>query len=225
MKVEKPWTSRLAGDSALLLELRPGLPREIATKTHASILRARPVGLRSVLPGSRSLLLKFDPLRLEPHALAAHVDAIEASTAHDHRPPRQHSIPICYEATFAPDLEEVAAEKGLKVADVIEMHSMSTYRVDFLGFMPGFAYLSGLPESLRVSRRSEARTNVPAGSVGIADLMTGIYPVETPGGWRLIGRSPQRLFDLDQDPPTLFQPGELVRFAPISAAEFRRIKR
>ncbi|RLF64854.1 MAG: allophanate hydrolase, partial [Thermoplasmata archaeon] len=112
---------------------------------------------------------------------------------------------------------------GLTEDDVIEIHSKPTYRVYMLGFTPGFAYMGGLDERIAAPRLETPRKKVPAGSVGIAGKQTGIYPIESPGGWRLIGRTPLKLFDPKKDPPTLLLPGDLVKFVPIDKEEFYRI--
>jgi KipI family sensor histidine kinase inhibitor len=125
-------------------------------------------------------------------------------------------IPTFYGGTYGPDIEFVAAHSGLSVDDVIARHSEMTYTVYMLGFAPGFAYLGGLPEELVAPRLPTPRQAVPAGSVGIAGAQTGVYPIETPGGWRLIGRTLIALFDPTADPPALLRPGDRVRFAPIS---------
>ncbi|MGI4790473.1 MAG: 5-oxoprolinase subunit PxpB [Janthinobacterium lividum] len=129
-------------------------------------------------------------------------------------------IPVCYGGELGPDLEEVAARHGLTAKQVIQKHSRPRYRVYFLGFLPGFAYLGGLTPSLATPRRATARSHVPAGAVGIAGEQTGVYPAETPGGWQIIGRTPLRLYDSERETPALLAAGDQVRFVPISLSEF-----
>ena len=129
-------------------------------------------------------------------------------------------IPICYDGAFGPDLDAVADAHGLRPADVIQRHVRPLYRVYFLGFLPGFAYLGGLLPSLVTSRRSTPRTAVPAGSVGIAGAQTGVYPLESPGGWQIIGRTPMCLFDPEREPPALLRTGDRVKFVAITAEEY-----
>jgi inhibitor of KinA len=129
-------------------------------------------------------------------------------------------VPICYDGEFGPDLHDVAQHASLSADDVIARHLGSEYLVAMLGFSPGFPYLRGLPPELAAPRRATPRLKIPAGSVGIAGTQTGIYPQATPGGWQLIGRTPTRLFALDQTPPVLLQPGDRVRFRRIDAAEY-----
>lgn len=129
-------------------------------------------------------------------------------------------IPVCYDREFAPDLDEVARTAGLEAAEVTERHASATYRVNCVGFIAGFPFLSGLPSELATPRRAVPRKEVPAGSVGIGGAQTGVYPRTSPGGWNLIGRTPMRLFDIRHDPPASLQAGDRVRFRQISREEF-----
>ena len=133
---------------------------------------------------------------------------------------RTVDIPVCYGGAFGPDLESVAELHGIPADEVVRMHSAATYTVYFLGFVPGFGYLGGLPDALRTPRLSSPRTRVPAGSVGIAGSQAGVYPFSTPGGWRLLGTTPLRMFQKDREGMSLLAIGDEVRFRPISAAEF-----
>ncbi len=129
--------------------------------------------------------------------------------------PRLIEIPVCYGGAFGPDLEDVAALHGVTPAEVIWRHSSPRYRVQFLGFLPGFAYLSGLPPSLVTPRLDTPRQSVPAGAVGIGGMQTGVYPLESPGGWRIIGRTPCLLFDPAREPPALLRAGDRVQFVSV----------
>lgn len=133
---------------------------------------------------------------------------------------REIELPVCYEAAMAPDLDEVARHCGLTPAEVIELHHGASYLVQAIGFAPGFPYLGGLPEKLFTPRRPTPRVAVPAGSVGIGWMQTGIYPLSTPGGWQLIGRTPVPLFRPREAAPALLRVGDHVRFLPISEREF-----
>ncbi|MEO8351284.1 MAG: 5-oxoprolinase subunit PxpB [Chthoniobacteraceae bacterium] len=133
-------------------------------------------------------------------------------------------IPVCYEGDFAPDLEDVARHAAMTMAEVIQLHTSAEYHVHCLGFSPGFPYLGGLPSALATPRRAHPRTRVPAGAVGIGGKQTGIYPSASPGGWNLIGRSPVRLFDPSSEPPALLRAGDIVRFVPITRAEFDSVE-
>ena len=134
-------------------------------------------------------------------------------------------IPVCYGGDFGPDLEEVAARHRLTADEVTGLHSQPLYRVYFLGFLPGFAYLGGLPALLETPRRASPRLCVPAGTVGIAGSQTGVYPLETPGGWQMIGRTPLRLFDPRREAPALLSAGDRVKFVPIDAAQYHRLEK
>lgn len=133
---------------------------------------------------------------------------------------REIEIPVCYGGGFAPDLGEVARHCGIRVEEVAELHSQASYCVHAVGFTPGFAYLGGLPEKLHTPRRPTPRPRVPPGSVGIGWMHTGVYPLATPGGWQLIGRTPLELFRLDEKSPAVLQVGDRVKFRAISAEEF-----
>jgi inhibitor of KinA len=129
-------------------------------------------------------------------------------------------VPVCYASEFAFDLDDVARRAGLARNAVVDLHSGAEYRVHCIGFTPGFPFLGGLPPKLATPRREAPRTEIPAGSVGIGGNQTGIYPVKSPGGWNIIGRTPLRLFDPQRNPPVLLQAGDRVRFRPITRKEF-----
>ncbi|WP_445382087.1 5-oxoprolinase subunit PxpB [Robiginitalea sp. IMCC43444] len=133
---------------------------------------------------------------------------------------RHWELPVCYDKDFGPDLEEVAAYLETDVDTFIKRHSSVTYRVYGIGFLPGFLYLGGIPESLRIPRKASPRLDVPKGTVGLADRQTGIYPQQSPGGWNLVGRCPVPMFDSRSDPPCFISLGDTVRFRPVSRAEY-----
>jgi inhibitor of KinA len=133
-------------------------------------------------------------------------------------------IPVCYGGEFGPDLDAVATYCGLTPGEVIDIHSRGEYRIYMIGFAPGFPYLGGMSRKIAVPRREVPRLSIPAGSVGIAGMQTGVYPIATPGGWQLIGRTPLALFRPHQDPPSLLKAGQTVKFVPISPADYERLK-
>ncbi|MCJ7842602.1 5-oxoprolinase subunit PxpB [Lederbergia sp. NSJ-179] len=133
-------------------------------------------------------------------------------------------IPVCYEEPYAMDLKYVADFRGLSVQEVVHIHTNREYPVYFLGFTPGFPFLGGMDSRIAVRRRSSPRTKIPAGSVGIAGGQTGIYPLASPGGWQIIGRTPYKLFNQDQQPPTFLLPGDYIRFIAISKKEFHDLE-
>ena len=179
--------------------------------------------IRNLHPGYVSLLVDFDPLSMSHEQAFVMVE--QASLRKDVTPEtgKLVEIPVCYDMEYGPDLADVAAHAKLTPDEVVRLHSSATYDVCFLGFTAGFTYLSGMPEALSMPRLSTPRRSVAAGSVGIAGAQTGIYPAETPGGWRLIGRTPMRMFDPDRNEPTLVLPGDQVRFISIDRSEFDRL--
>ncbi len=134
--------------------------------------------------------------------------------------PRTIEIPVCYGGTFGPDLAEVASHAQLTENDVIRYHTNGNYRVHMIGFAPGFPYIGGMPEEIAAPRKKSPRTKIPAGSVGIAGKQTGVYPIETPGGWQLIGKTPLKLFRPGEDSPSLLQAGDQIRFKAITPEAF-----
>ena len=180
--------------------------------------------VRNLHPGYTSLLIDFDPLAMTHEELAALVESVASKPHSTAEGSAVVEVPVCYGEEFGPDLPDVAAHTGLPVDEVIRLHAGATYRVCFLGFTAGFTYLGGMPESLQTPRLATPRRAVAAGSVGIAGAQTGIYPTETPGGWRLIGRTPLRMFDSLAQPPTLLQAGDWVRFASVNRETFERLR-
>jgi len=173
------------------------------------VTAARFTEVADVVPGARTVLVELVP-GIEPSA--ALVRALEADAAQPRRGAgRRHEIAVTYDGE---DLAEVAASRRLLPRDVVELHSEAEYTVAFIGFQPGFPYLLGLPAELAVRRLASPRVKVPAGSVAIAGEYSGIYPGATPGGWRLIGRTETVLFDAENTPPSILQPGDMVRFVP-----------
>jgi KipI family sensor histidine kinase inhibitor len=223
----------MAGDSALLVELGSGNAAQIDSAVNDRVVTlARAVrdasipGVRDVVPAFSSLAVHFDPLRTSTERLAVLVEQLAETT----RPvARAHAelvrVPVCYGGNYGPDLDAVASATGFEPSQVIDLHCAPTYRVFMMGFSPGFPYLGVVDTRLRVARRTVPRTEVAAGSVGLAGPQTGIYPTETPGGWQIIGRTPLRLFDLSRRDPCLMSAGCHVRFEPITASEYSAMVR
>lgn len=213
-----------ASDSSLLVEfgdtVSPELHACVISLFHG-LLIARDPRIRNLHPGYASLLIDFDVLQLSHDDLAGQVRRLmDSAAATASAPPRTVEIPVCYDAEFGPDLGDVAEHNKITVEEVIRLHTSGAYLVYFLGFSPGFAYLGGLAEKLRTPRLRTPRIRVPAGSVAIAGEQTGVYPIDSPGGWRLIGRTPLVMFDAWAKQSTRLQPGDLVRFSAISRAVF-----
>ena len=188
------------------------------------LLELNPVqGVVNLHPAYCSIVIRFDALVTEHRELEALVrPLLENLDAVALPGPREVEIPVCYGGEFGVDLADVADLHGMTPAQVAARHSSANYTVDFLGFAPGFGYLSGLPDELATPRLPVPRRSVPAGSVGIAGNQTGVYPFATAGGWRLIGRTPVAMFRPDRQPMSLLSIGDRVRFRPISAEEFAR---
>lgn len=178
-------------------------------------------GVVDVVPGYDTLMVAYDPLQIAGDVvrdwIAGAIDGL--GVAHTGR---RVEIPVLYDPEVAPDLEALAAEKNLTVAELVALHTAPEYRCYLLGFRPGFPFLGGLDPRLVAPRLSSPRLRVPAGSVGIGGAQTGVYPVESPGGWRLIGRTPLRLFDPARVEPFLVRAGDTVRFVVIDRAAFDR---
>ena len=191
------------------------------------LLELQPIaGVRNLHPAYCSLLVKFDAVKLRheelEEILRTYLERLEGVSLPE---PREVGIPVCYGGNYGPDLSEVAALHGMTPAQAIELHASTTYLVYFLGFVPGFAYLGELPEALVTPRLAMPRRIVPPGSVGIAGRQTGVYPFATPGGWRLLGRTPVALFRADREAMGLLSIGDRVRFLPISRERFAALVR
>ncbi len=170
------------------------------------------------------MLVSFDPRRVTHAAIRELIRTCgeELGAAAASAEDRLIEIPVCYGGAFGPDLETVALSNGLTCDEVVRTHSSAEYRVFFLGFSPGFPYLGGLPRAIATPRLEVPRKLVPAGSVAIGGSQTGIYPVASAAGWRVIGRTPLRLFRADRNPPTLLWMGDRLRFVPITREEYER---
>jgi len=186
-------------------------------------LRERAIpGIVELVPSYRALMILFDPIAIEDEALRRLVLDTAAGTRPDGVERRTITLPVAYGGAYGPDLETVARHAGLPTDEVIGRHAGTLYDVFFLGFTPGFPFLGGLEAALATPRRATPRLRVAAGSVGIAGSQTGVYPVSSPGGWNIIGRTPVALFDPKRglDAAVLLRPGDHIRFQPIAPASF-----
>ena len=217
-----------AGDRAVTVEVGEGIAVEVNRRVRSlglTIQQASAPGVEEVVPAYRSLLVYYDPARLSFADLEAHLRDMEGRLAESPaQSPRVVELPTVYGGENGPDLPYVAEHAGISVQEVVEVHSSADYLVYMMGFTPGFTYLGGLSERIVTPRLETPRTAIPAGSVGIAEAQTGVYPMESPGGWRLIGRTPVPLFDPHREPPVLVEPGEYVRFVPVSPEDALRIE-
>jgi inhibitor of KinA len=216
-----------ASDQSLLVEFGRGASTggnpDVLRLLHSLAAGAVP-GVLNLHPAWSSLLIRFDPARTVHAAVEQAVRRFLEGLDDVVLPePKTVEIPVCYGLEYGPDLEEVAALHDMTAEHAAALHASAVYTVGFLGFAPGFGYLAGLPAALATPRLSSPRGRVPAGSVGIAADQTGIYPISTPGGWRLIGRTPLEMYRPDRDPMTLLQIGDRVRFLPIPPERFHEL--
>jgi len=218
-----------ASDSSLLVEFGPTVSEQLHSRViglFRAFLAAPDPRIQNLHPGYASLLIDFDVLRISHEQLATKVrELIDAETEVERVSARTIDIPVCYDAEFGPDLGDVAEHNKITTNEVIRLHTSTAFLVYFLGFSPGFAYMGGLPEKLRTPRLATPRARVTAGSVGIAGQQTGVYPIDSAGGWRLIGRTPEQMFDASASPPTRLQPGDMVRFTSISRGSFEQMRK
>lgn len=217
---------RSAGEGGVVVELGDTIDPALNARVHrlAREVLAR-LGDRviEVVPTYRSLLVRHDPLRVPRRGLVRELEALVAALPAGREvvpAARTVHVPACYGGELGPDLDFVARHAGLEPAEVIALHASASYQVFMLGFTPGFPYLGGLSPRLATPRLEAPRERVPAGAVGIGGVQTGIYPVASPGGWRLIGRTPLRLFDPGSESPFLLAPGDRLRFVPVERGEF-----
>ena len=220
------------GDAAWLIriadEFHPATSLDAVLRGLHQLEAAAIPGIAELAPAYTTIGVFLDQRRIDDlDKLEEQIrDALRGSTTSaPSASPRTLEVPVCYEGDFAPDLGDVAKHAGLSPDEVVRRHSTAVYRVSCVGFTPGFPYFSGLPSELATPRRASPRKEIPAGSVAIGGTQAGIYPRRSPGGWNIIGRTPLRLFNVEQNPPALFQAGDGVRFRRISRDEFEAMAR
>ena len=233
------------GDSALVVRVRerfddaPEQTLDTVLRAFQQLQNAAIPGIIELAPAYTSVTAFFNPISVAKGAetpdkmfdwLAARIQAAVTAGAGrgrrrtaTQRRIRLVEIPVCYDPEFALDIDDVARRAAIPPSEVIRLHSTAEYRVACIGFVPGFPFLAGLPKELATPRRDVPRKQIPPGSVGIGGAQTGIYPLRSPGGWNLIGRTPLRLFDPQKNPPALLRAGERVRFRKISRDEFEAL--
>jgi len=215
-----------AGDTALVVEFGDRIDRRLNARVlalRAQLDEARIEGIVETVPTFRSLMVHYDPLVLPADALVRRIEALASSLRTVEPSGRAWRLPVCYDERLAPDLVDVGARTGLSPSQVVERHSATTYHVYMLGFLPGQAYMGDVAPELSLGRRETPRTKIPAGSLAMATTMTCIFPLETPCGWHLIGRSPVPLWERRPGSQPLLAPGDRVTFAPISFREYERL--
>ena len=211
----------------VMVEYEPVITPEINDAVHivtAAVENARILGIVECVPSYHSLGIHFNPLQIRYSEVVRRVrEVLVSDQPHQRCLLRRVEIPVVYGDDFGPDLKSVASAGGLSVEEVVTLHSEAVYRVCLIGFTPGFPYLSGLPKTLTTPRLTTPRKSVPAGSVAIGGEQCGIYPVNSPGGWSIVGRTPLRLFDVQKVEPCLLSPGDEVVFRRIGEQEFTEI--
>lgn len=217
-----------AGDSALVVEFGNEINEAINEKVHALAKKIRQEnipGITEMIPTFRSLLVSYDMLQISYSKLSVMLSVLsrelEMNRAAHHRIVK---IPCCYGARFGADLTDMERLTGLSREEIIELHSSVDYKIYMLGFLPGFVYLGGLDKRLEVPRLDTPRVKIGKGAVGIGGNQTGIYPMDSPGGWRLIGGTPVDLYDPEREDPVLLRAGEYIRFVPISIMDYYDIR-
>jgi KipI family sensor histidine kinase inhibitor len=218
-----------AGDAAIVIELGDAIDPAVNQRIHdlrRLIEQQGVAGIVELVPTYRSLLVYYDPSRTARSDLVHLIQELAMRRADTSRPPaRIVEFPTSYGSDFGPDLGYVAEHARLQPEEVIRIHSGTDYLVYMMGFTAGFPYLGGMSADIATPRLATPRTRIPAGSVGIAQRQTGIYPADSPGGWQIIGRTPLRIFDPARTPPVIIEAGDYVRFVPVAMDEYRDIER
>ena len=218
-----------AGDRALVADFGNVISEDVNRKVNVlkkSLLAAKVAGVREMIPTYRSLLVEYTPSVISMQDLSRRIEAasLEGAGAEAEKK-RVLEIPCCYGGQYGEDLAGLAELTGLSEKEIIDIHAGTEYRVYMLGFLPGFVYLGGMDERIAAPRLKSPRVSIPAGSVGIGGSQTGVYPMASPGGWRLIGMTPVDFYDPKREKPVLCEAGDYIRFVPISPEEYERQKR
>ncbi len=217
------------GDCAVSIRFEEKIAPEIHARVMAmdgAIKRAALSGVMECVPSYCALMVRYDPLQLTYKEISDAISTLSPEEAAHGQEGEIVELPVLYGGEYGPDLEFVASRAGLSVEEAVRLHTSVDYPVYMLGFTPGFPYLGGMDARLRLNtpRLDTPRTGVPAGSVGIAGAQTGVYPVASPGGWRIIGRTPAALYDPSRAEPFLLKAGQRLRFVPIGEAEYKRLE-
>lgn len=217
-----------AGDSSLLVqfgdEIKPEINRKIAATVQ--LMREQHIeGVLDVIPAFCSLLVNYDPRVASYNEIKTRItNLLKIETTAGAERKRIFEIPVCYGGKYGPDMAFIAEHAGMTEAEVIRLHSSRDYLIYMLGFLPGFCYLGGLDERLHTPRLASPRLKIEAGSVGIGGSQTGIYPMDSPGGWQLMGMTPVKTYDPERKIPILVEAGDYIRFVPVDEEEYMRIK-
>lgn len=218
-----------AGDSALLIEFEQKIAPEINAQITAFVhlLKEQHIeGVTDLIPAFASLLINYDPRVIGYKDLRARIEELlKIEVSEEASEARVFEIPVCYGGEYGPDIANIAENAGLSEQEVIDVHCSKDYLIYMLGFLPGFVYLGGLDERIHTPRLANPRISIPAGSVGIAASQTGIYPLNSPGGWQLLGMTPVKTYDPERETPILVEAGDYIRFVPVTEEEFLKIKK
>lgn len=218
-----------AGDSSIVVEFGDSIKEEINRKIRNMLIgieNSDIKGIKEIVPTYRSIAVLYDPSLILYDEIKTKLREIEKNISDSKGvPPRIVELPTVYAGEYGPDLKFVAEHNGLTEEEVIKIHSEGKYLVYMLGFTPGFPYLGGMDERISTPRLENPRTKISKGAVGIAGSQTGVYPIESPGGWQLIGRTPVNLYAPLEDPPVLLNSGDYIKFVPVSEEEFLRIEK
>ena len=216
------------GETGLVVEFGDAIDPAVNTRVHAlarQVVAECGNVVEAVIPTYRSFLIFFDPLLVSRQELIARINTLASAPANSTAAVvKTVLIPTLYGGEAGPDLEFVASHNQLSPNEVVQIHSSTPYRIYMLGFTPGFPYLGGMSEQIAAPRLKTPRTKIPAGSVGIAGTQTGLYPVESPGGWQLIGRTPLQVFNPRSEQPFIYSAGDFLPFQPVTAAEYELIR-
>jgi KipI family sensor histidine kinase inhibitor len=216
------------GDCSLLVEFGQEISPDINRKISATVQMMKEQhieGVVDVIPAFCSLLINYDPRVISFEEIRERIQGIlKLDVKAGEQKKRIYEIPVCYGGEYGPDIEHIAEHAGLTVEEVIKLHSSRDYLIYMLGFLPGFCYLGGLDERIHTPRLANPRIKINAGSVGIGGSQTGIYPLDSPGGWQLMGMTPVKTYDPERETPILLEAGDYIRFVPIDEAEYIRLK-
>ena len=217
-----------AGDSSILIQFGNAIDPDINARIAATVqlMREQHIeGVVDMIPAFCTLLINYDPRVISYDEMKMRMEKIlSVEIAAGARKMKVFEIPVCYGGEFGPDLPTIAEHAGLSEQEVIDIHTSTDYLIYMLGFLPGFTYLGGLDERIHTPRLANPRIRIPAGSVGIGGSQTGIYPMDSPGGWQLMGLTPVKTYDPDREVPILVEAGDYIRFVPVDRAEYDRIK-
>lgn len=219
----------IAGDKAVVIEFGDTISEDVNSKVRAMMIAIATRKIRGIIemvPTYRSLMVHYNPLEIGYQNLIEELKGIEGELDHIDIPlPKVLEIPTVYGGEYGPDIENVAKHNNLTADEVIQIHTSREYLIYMLGFTPGFPYLGGMDERISTPRLKTPRTKISGGSVGIAGNQTGIYPMDSPGGWQLIGKTPLKLYDPHRDTPILLQSGNYIKFVAIDEREYKAIEK